>query len=190
MYNPTSNCMNTHNRARFAIHWTLTKEKLYHHLFSTLGQPRASLECLKHDLVQWLDHHRFEKLLDALDCYLVDHSSDLAADLTALDSLDHLGVMVIIHPLISTALHTLIDWSKCFVAIYGEYPSLYDLLVTPEHILLSLPQHLGNYTFPRSLLPKSRGPLPSVMDQYFLSPTMPTLPTHASVHMSTHASVY
>ena len=35
--------------------WTLTLEKLCHHLFSGPGQPRAIFEYLKQDLVLWLN---------------------------------------------------------------------------------------------------------------------------------------
>ena len=61
-------------------------------------------------------------------------------------------------PFVSIILHNLIDWAKCFLATYGEYPSLYDLIDTPKHVLLRLQQHLHNSTFPDPLLPQSRGP--------------------------------
>ena len=135
-----------------------TLEELYHHLFTTMGQPRAIFDCLKHDLELWLDHHSLEELPDALEYNLVDPNSDPDADLTGKDHLDHWGVMVTMHPLISMTLQTPLDWAKCFLATYGEYPSLYDLLDTPKHGLLSLQEHLCNSTFPRTLLHCSRTP--------------------------------
>ena len=59
---------------------------------------------------------------------------------------------------VSMTLRGLLDWAKCFLATYGEYPSLYDLLDTPKHVLLSLQEHLCNSMLPRPLLPQSRGP--------------------------------
>ena len=73
---------------RLASHWTLTLEKLYHHIFSTPGQPRSVSEHLRRDLVLWLNHHSFEELPDALEYYLVNSNSDLEVDLTNLDLLD------------------------------------------------------------------------------------------------------
>ena len=70
------------------MHQTLTLEKLYHHHFSTPGQTRAKSDQLTHDLVLWLNLHRFEELPDALEYYLADPNSDLGADLTHLDLLD------------------------------------------------------------------------------------------------------
>ena len=71
--------MNPMIGARFTMHWTLTIEKLYHHLFSTLGNPRAIIDHLKHDLALWLEYHSFEELSDTLD---------LDMNLTTLDCLD------------------------------------------------------------------------------------------------------
>ena len=65
---------------------------------------------------------------------------------------------------VSIILHNLIDWAKCFLATYGEYPSLYDLIDTPKHVLLRLQQHLHNSTFPDPLLPQSRGP-PTIQNE-------------------------
>ena len=80
--------------ARFTMYQTLILEKIYHHLLSTSGQPRAIMDHLKHDLELWLNHHSFEELPDALEYYLVDPNSDLEADLTNLDLLDQRGVQV------------------------------------------------------------------------------------------------
>ena len=126
--------MNTFYGDRLASHKTFTLEKLYHHIFSTLGQPRSVSEHLRHDLVLWLSHHSFDELPDALEYYLVNPNSDLEADLTGLDLLDQKGMKVTIKPFISMIIHSLLDWATSFLATYGEYPSLYDLLDTPKHI--------------------------------------------------------
>ena len=110
---------------RLASCWTITLEKLYYHIFSTPDQPRSVSENIRHDQVLWLNHHNFEELPDALEYYLVDPNSDLEADLTNLDLLDQNGMKVTIKPFISRVLHNLLDWAKCFLATYGEYPSLY-----------------------------------------------------------------
>ena len=102
----------------------------------------------------WLNHHNFEELPNALEYYLVNPYSDLEADLTnLLDLLDGSGTKVTIKPFVSMTLYNLLDWGKCFLATYGEYPSFHDLLDTPKHVLLRLQQHVHNSTFPRSLLP-------------------------------------
>ena len=136
----------------------------YHHIFSTLGQPRVVSAHLGHDLLLWLNHHSFVELPDDLEYYLVDHNSDLEADLTNLDLSNQRGMNVTIQPFLSMTLHTLLDWTKCFLATYGEYPSLYDPLNTPKHVLLRFQQHLCNSSFPRPLLPQSRGPLPFTLN--------------------------
>ena len=92
-----------------------------------------------------------------------------------LNFLDQRGVQVTIHPIVTVYICTLLAWAKCFVATYGEYPSLYDLLGTQLH--------LHDSTFPRPLLPCSRGP-PTlqnepVASQAHLAP--PTLPNHLYV---------
>ena len=89
-----------------------TQEKLYHHLFSTPGQPRAFFDHLKHDLVLWLSHHSFEELPDALEYYLVNPNSDLEDDLTNLDLLHQRGVKVTIHTQVAMTICTLLDWAK------------------------------------------------------------------------------
>ena len=116
--------MNTLIGDRLASHWTLTLEKLYHYIFSTLDQPRSVSEHLRHDLVLWLNHHSFEELPDVLEYYLVDPNCDLETDLTNLDLLDQKGMKVTIKPFISMILHNLLDWAKCFLVTPGEYPSL------------------------------------------------------------------
>ena len=81
--------------ARLVTCQTLTLEKLYHHIFSTPECDSTSIDHLKHDLVLWLNHHSFEELPDDLEYYLVDHNSDLEADLTHLSLLDQRGVQVV-----------------------------------------------------------------------------------------------
>ena len=63
--------------------------------------------------------------------YLADPNSDLEADLAHLTFLDQWGVQVNIHPLVTIYINTLLAWAKCFLATYGVYPGLYDLLGTP-----------------------------------------------------------
>ena len=113
---------------------TLTLEKLYHHLFSTPECDSTSIDPLKHDLVLWLNHHSFEELPDALEyySYLVNTTSDLEADLTHLYLLDQRGVQVTICPTVTIHICTLLAWAKCFLATYGEYSVLYDLLDNQE----------------------------------------------------------
>ena len=113
------------------MHWTLALEKLYHHLFSTPERDSTSIDHLKHDLVLWLTHHSFEELPDDLEVYLADPTSDLEADLTHLNLLDHRGVQVTICPIVTIYIRTLLAWAKCFLATYGKYPGLYDILDTP-----------------------------------------------------------
>ena len=122
--------------------WNLTLEKLYHHLFSTLGQPRAIFDHLKHDLVLWLNHHSYEGLPDALEYYLVDPNSDLDDDLTKLDilrskrSADN-------HPYSSYHDHLHPPrLGQVFSSHLWEYPGLYDLLDTPRPVFLALKLHL------------------------------------------------
>ena len=154
---PISNPMNTLLGDRLASCQTLTLEKLYHHIFSTLGQPRSVSDHQRHDLVLWLNHHSFDELPDALEYYVVNLNSDIEADPTNLDLLEQKGMKVTIKPFISMILHNLLDWAECFLATYGEYASLYNLLDTPKYVLLRLQQHLHNSTFPRPLLSQSRG---------------------------------
>ena len=143
---------------------TLALEKLYQHLFSTPEHDSTSIDHLKHDLVLSLNHHSFEELPDALEYYLADPTSDLEANLTHLNLLDQRGVQVAIHPIVTIYICTLLAWAKCFLATYGAYPGLYDLLDTPRSVFLASQLHLHDSTFPRPLLPRSRGPLPSEMN--------------------------
>ena len=146
------------------IHQTLALEKLYHHLFSIPECDNTSIDHLTHDLILWLNHHSFEELPDALEYYLADLNSRLEADLTHLNFLDQWGVQVNIHRIVTIYIHTLLAWAKCFLASYGEYPGLYDLLDTPRSVFLAAQLHLHDSTFPRPLLPQSRGLLPSDMN--------------------------
>ena len=100
----------------------------------------------------------FEELPDALEYYLADPNSDLEDDLAHLNFLDQWGVQVNIHPLVTICINTLLAWAKCFLATYGVYPGLYDLLDTPRCDFLAAQLHLCDSTLPRPLLPRSRGP--------------------------------
>ena len=135
----------------------LALDTLYHHLFSTPGHDTTTIDQLKYDLVLWLTHHSFEEIPDALEYYLADPHSDLEGDLAHLTFLDPWGVQVHIHPLVTIYINTLLAWSKCFLATYGVYPGLYDLLDTPSDFLAAQ-LHLRDSTLPRPLLPQSRGP--------------------------------
>ena len=116
---------------RLAQRRILALDTLYHHLFSTPGRDATTTNQLKHDLVLWLTHHSFEELPDALEYYLADPKSDLEGDLAHLTCLDPWGVQVHIHPLVTIYINTLLAWANCFLATYGVYPGLYDLLDTP-----------------------------------------------------------
>ena len=129
------------------------------------------IDHLKHDLVLWLKHHRFDELPDALEYYLASPNSDLEANLTHLNLLDQWGVQVTICPIVTIYIHTLPAWDKCFLATYGEYRGLYDLLDTPRSVFIAAQLYLCDSTFPRPLLPRSRGPLPSEMNLLLHSPT-------------------
>ena len=85
--------------------------------------------------------------------YLADPNSDLEADLTDLDFLDPWGMQVTINPIVTIYICTLLAWAKCFLATYGEYLGLYDLLDTPRSVFLAAQLHLRDSTFPRPLLP-------------------------------------
>ena len=138
--------------ARLVQHHILALETLYHHLFSIPGRDTTTIDQLKHDLVLWLSHHRFEELPDALEYYLADPHSDLEGNLAHLTFLDPWGVQVHIHPLVTIYINTLLAWAKCFLATYGVYPGLYDLLDTPSHYFLAAQLHLHDSTLPRPLL--------------------------------------
>ena len=173
--------------ARLAQRHILALETLYHHLFSTPGHDTSSIEQLTHDLVLWLTHHSFEELPDALEYYLADPNSDLEGDLAHLTFLDPWGVQVLIHPLVTIYINTLLAWAKCFLATYGVYPGLYDLLDTPRRDFLAAQSHLHDSTLPGPLLHQSRGP-PTLQNecvalQPYLAP--PTPPDHLYIcHMT------
>ena len=151
--------------ARLAQRRILAQDTLYHHLFTTPGRDATTITQLKHDLVLWLTHHSFEELPDALEYYLADPNSDLEGDLAHLTCLDPWGVQVHIHPLVTIYINTLLAWAKCFLATYGVYPGLYDLLDTPRLDFLAAQLHLRDSTLPRPLLHRSRGP-PTIRSEY------------------------
>ena len=142
----------------------LALDTLYHHLFSTPGRDTTTIDQLKHDLVLWLTLHSFEELPDALEYYLADPHSDLEGDLAHLTFLDPWGVQLHLHPLVTIYINTLLAWATCFLAIYGVYPGLYDLLDTPRCAFFAAQLHLRDSTLPRPLLHRSRGPLPSAVN--------------------------
>ena len=151
--------------ARLAQRRILALDTHYHHLFSTPGRDATTTNQLKHDLVLWLTHHSFEELPDALEYYLADPNSDLEGDLAHLTCLDPWGVQVHIHPLVTIYINTLLAWAKCFLATYGVYPGLYDLLDTPRLDFLAAQLYLRDSTLPRPLLHRSRGP-PTIRSEY------------------------
>ena len=175
--------------ARLAQRRILALDTLYHHLFSTPGRDATTIDQLKHDLVLWLTHHSFEELPDALEYYLADPNSDLKGDLAYLTCLDPWGVQVHIHPLVTIYINTLLAWAKCFLATYGVYPGLYDLLDTPRLDFLAAQLHLRNSTLPRPLLHRSRGP-PTIRSEYVaLQPHLAPTPTRSSVHLLHEPSI-
>ena len=176
--------------ARLAQRRILALDTLYHHLFSTPGRDATTIDQLKHDLVLWLTHHSFEELPDALEYYLADPNSDLAGDLAHLTCLDPWGVQVHIHPLVTIYINTLLAWAKCFLATYGVYPGLYDLLDTPTLDFLAAQLHLRDSTLLWPLLHQSRGP-PTIRSEYValqphLAPSPP--PNHLYICRTTHLS--
>ena len=166
--------------ARLAQCCILALDTLYHHLFSTPGRDATTTNQLKHDLVLWLTHHSFEELPDALEYYLADPNSDLEGDLAHLTCLDPWGVQVHIHPLVTIYINTLLAWAKCFLATYGVYPGLYDLLDTPRLDFLAAQLHLRDTTLPRPLLHQSRGP-PTIRSAYIALQPHLALPPHLTV---------
>ena len=175
--------------ARLAQRRILALDTLYHHLFSTPGHDATTTNQLKHDLVLWLTHHSFEELPDALEYYLAYPNSDLEGDLAHLTCLDPWGVQVHIHPLVTIYMNTLLAWAKCFLATYGVYPGLYDLLDTPRLDFLAAQLHLRDSTFPRPLLQRSRG-TPTIRSEYVaLQPHLAPPPTRSSVRLSHKPSV-
>ena len=176
--------------ARLAQRRILALDTLYHHLFSTPGRDATTTNQLKHDLVLWLTHHSFEELPDALEYYLADPNSDLEGDLAHLTCLDPWGVQVRIHPLVTIYINSLLAWAKCFLATYGVYPGLYDLLDTPRLDFLAAQLHLRDTTLPRPLLHQSRGP-PTIRSEYVaLQPHLapPTPPDRLYVCRTTSLS--
>ena len=136
----------------------LALDTLYHHLFSTPGHDTTTIDHLQHNLVLWLTHHSVEELPDALEYYLADPNSDLEGNLAHLTCLDLWGVQVHIHPLDTIYINTLLAWAKCFLATYGVYPGLYDLLDTHRRDFLAAQLHLRDSRLPRPPLHQSRGP--------------------------------
>ena len=173
------------------MHPTLALEKLYHHIFSTTKCDSTSIDHLKHDLVLWLNHHSFEELPDALEYYLADPNSDLDTNLTQLNLLDQRGVQVTIRPLVTIYIRTLLAWAKFFLATYGEYPGLHDLLDTPRSVFIAAQLHLHDSTFPRPLLPHSRGPPTLQNEPVALQPHLapPTPPDHLYICLHPHPSI-
>ena len=74
-------------------------------------------------------------------------------------------MQVHIHPLATIYINTLLAWAKCFLATYGVYPGLYDLLDTPRRDFLAAQLHLRDSTLPRPLLHQSRG-APTIRSEY------------------------
>ena len=147
----------------------------------------------------WLNHHSLEELPDALEYYLANPNSDLEADLNHLNLLYQWGVPVTICPIVTIYKCTLLAWAKCFLPTYGEYTGLYDLLDTPRCVFLAAQLHLRDSTFPRPLLPQSRGH-PTLRNepvalQPHLAPPTPTdcldicMPVYTHICPSTHLSV-
>ena len=90
-------------------------------------------------------------------------------------------MQVHIHPLLTIHINTLLAWTKCFLATYEVYPSLYDLLDTPRRDFLAAQLHLRASTLPRPLLHRSRGP-PTLRSEYVaLQPHLAPPPTRLSV---------
>ena len=93
-------------------------------------------------------------------------------------------MQVHIHPLVTIYINTLLAWAKCFLATYGVYPGLYDLLATPRLDFLAAQLHLHDSTLPRPLLHRSRGP-PTIQSEYVaLQPHLAPPPTRSSVRLS------
>ena len=92
-------------------------------------------------------------------------------------------MQVHIHPLVTIYINALLAWAKCFLATYGVYPGLYDLLDTPRHDFLAAQLHLRDSTLPRPLLHRSRGPTTLRNECVVLQPHLapPTPPDHLYV---------
>ena len=90
---------------------------------------------------------------------------------------------------VAVYINTLLVWAKCFLAIYGVYPGLYELLDTPRHDFLAAQLHLRDSTLPRPLLHRSRGP-PTIRSEYVaLQPHLALPPPKSSVRLSHEPSV-
>ena len=174
--------------ARLVQRHILVLDTLYHHLFSTPGRDATTIDQLKHDLVLWLTHHSFEELPDALEYYLADPNSDLEGNLAHLTCLDPWGVQVHIHPPVTIYINTLLAWAKCFLATYGVYPGLYDLLDTPRRDFLAAQLHLRDSTLPRPLLHRSGG-LPTIRSEYVALQPHLAPPPHPIVRTSVARAV-
>ena len=98
-------------------------------------------------------------------------------------------MQVHIHPLVTIYINTLLAWAKCFLATYGVYPGLYDLLDTPRLDFLAAHLHLRDSTLPRPLLHRSRG-TPTIRSEFVaLQPHLAPPPTQSSVRLSHEPSV-
>ena len=89
-------------------------------------------------------------------------------------------MQVHIHPLVTIYINTLLAWAKCFLATYGVYPGLYDLLDTPRGDFLAAQLHLRDSTLPRPLLHQSRGP-PTIRSEYVALQPHLALPPHPTI---------
>ena len=76
-------------------------------------------------------------------------------------------MQVHIHPLVTIYINTLLAWAKCFLATYGVYPGLYDLLDTPRLDFLAAQLHLRDSTLSYTDL---EAPLPSEVEYVALQP--------------------
>ena len=163
-WSETHDALDPRPRETIPPHFLYPLEKLYHHIFSTPEHDSTSIDHLKHDLTLWLSHHSFEELPVALEYYLADPNSDLEADLTHLNLLDKRGVQVTISPVVTIYICTLLAWTKCFLATYGEYPGLYDLLDTPRSVFIAASYIYMILHFVSLSYPTIEAPLPSEMN--------------------------
>ena len=85
-------------------------------------------------------------------------------------------------------MNTLLAWAKCFLATYGVYPGLYDLLDTPRLDFLAAQLHLRDSTLPRPLLHRSRGP-PTIRSAYVALQPHLAPPPHPDVCTSVARTV-
>ena len=91
-------------------------------------------------------------------------------------------MQVHIHPLVTIYINTLLAWTKCFLATYGVYPGLYDLLDTPRRDFLATQLHLRDFTLPMPLLHRSRGP-PTLRSELICSITALPSPSPPPDHL-------